>query len=633
MGTTRALLVLLFVTALRAERSPVQEPSPVDVARMKTVFLAQHLWRNVSNPHFTTLVRQESLEATTQLISALESLSNAIAEIETPVVEDKLQLIYRWERIQAHTYGINSLYETFMSFMKKQQDTQQPASRRAWLDIAETILQDTPTSDNIHRLMLAAADKKEKNSTIFELALTEHLNNVCDNKQSTQLLLYNMYANMQITQLKSYIMAQCACTLMQIYEKGDHEEKARQMTDSLLQRSKEQVRAVLNAMKNASRAMWRCDQRKYEEHVTYEQLTRLLQGYIENEVDMNPTNTCRGSCKNYEFTENYSCFKDKFCSQQPKCEGRIIDCQFIESDMTVCQSNPGEMRRYEYVEYKKNAILGTDKYAQKSEANCTRVTVNSWWRFFLPAHCSYCFCVCDEPGPLSDRFFSLSPEMADVTNNKIVTGLRFVKVNRVMYLQIQEASLLPHGGVNSSTIRWKPVNSTHMDFKMSWEQRSIDLDNLEAPEGHVLTGVRFQEVGTHLNMEIMVSPIIYHKGVLKRPTELSYWIGNSNTDSALESPRSELQLSSSNVPQNTNGPCKPDSEHDSFVKFTHSDIVTDAAQTTIPFIDIQPVTFSPPTMLGGAGLYHKGSDESAGFVAVKVFNYDISKHLTADELR
>lgn len=96
---------------------------------------------------------------------------------------------------------------------------------------------------------------------------------------------------------------------------------------------------------------------------------------------------------------------------------------------------------------------------------------------------------------------------------------------------------------------------------MSWEKRSIDLDSLQAPEGHVLTGlqklkdsachsnmhsiinvslltgIRFQEVGTHLNMEIMVTPVVFHKGSLKRPTELSYWIGNANTDSALESPR------------------------------------------------------------------------------------------------
>ena len=72
--------------------------------------------------------------------------------------------------------------------------------------------------------------------------------------------------------------------------------------------------------------------------------------------------------------------------------------------------------------------------------------------------------------------------------SRVMTGLRFAKVNRVMYLQIQEGSLLPHGGINASTLQWKPVNTSQSDYKMSWEKRSIDLDDLQAPEGHVVTG-------------------------------------------------------------------------------------------------------------------------------------------------
>lgn len=34
-------------------------------------------------------------------------------------------------------------------------------------------------------------------------------------------MLYNMYAEMQVTQLKSYVMAQSAYALLQIYEKGE----------------------------------------------------------------------------------------------------------------------------------------------------------------------------------------------------------------------------------------------------------------------------------------------------------------------------------------------------------------------------------------------------------------------------
>lgn len=72
---------------------------------------------------------------------------------------------------------------------------------------------------------------------------------------------------------------------------------------------------------------------------TYDQITRLLQGYIENEVDMNPDGTCRENCPYYTLTRNYGCFKDQFCAKQTPCKGRIIDCQYIDSDMMVCPAS------------------------------------------------------------------------------------------------------------------------------------------------------------------------------------------------------------------------------------------------------------------------------------------------------
>lgn len=71
---------------------------------------------------------------------------------------------------------------------------------------------------------------------------------------------------------------------------------------------------------------------------TYEEVTRLLQGYVENEVDMNPDNTCRENCGYYTLAKNHGCFKEQFCAQQSVCKGRIIDCNYIDSDMWVCKA-------------------------------------------------------------------------------------------------------------------------------------------------------------------------------------------------------------------------------------------------------------------------------------------------------
>jgi hypothetical protein len=82
--------------------------------------------------------------------------------------------------------------------------------------------------------------------------------------------------------------------------------------------------------------------------------------------------------------------------------------------------------------------------------------------------------------------------------HRVVTGLRFVKVNRVIHLQIQEAGLLPRGEINMTSVQWRPVDDYRISdsdvyngkdyHTLSWEQRAIDLDDLVAPDGSVLTG-------------------------------------------------------------------------------------------------------------------------------------------------
>ena len=41
-------------------------------------------------------------------------------------------------------------------------------------------------------------------------------------------------------------------------------------------------------------------------------------------------------------------------------------------------------------------------------------------------------------------------------------------------------------------------------MKMSYEQRAFDTDRLEAPPGHVITGVRMRNIGGHINLEAQV---------------------------------------------------------------------------------------------------------------------------------
>lgn len=125
--------------------------------------------------------------------------------------------------------------------------------------------------------------------------------------------------------------------------------------------------------------------------------------------------------------------------------------------------------------------------------------------------------------------------------HRVVTGLRFRKMNRVFHLQIQEGQLLPRGMINESTLAWKKVDNYTLNEKgvhnnrdyytLSYGARSIDLDDIHTEDNtFVVTGVRFRVVGAHLNLEARLSEFSFETGQLVNPKENSFWKSNDNTD-------------------------------------------------------------------------------------------------------
>lgn len=82
---------------------------------------------------------------------------------------------------------------------------------------------------------------------------------------------------------------------------------------------------------------------------------------------------------------------------------------------------------------------------------------------------------------------------------RVVTGIRFYKQNRVIHLQIQEGQLLERGKINTTSTRWVPVDDYTIFDKgirdgrdyhtLAWDRREVDLDDLNAPVGHVVVSI------------------------------------------------------------------------------------------------------------------------------------------------
>lgn len=149
---------------------------------------------------------------------------------------------------------------------------------------------------------------------------------------------------------------------------GNFTTEAQVMRDRYEERTNHAIRIVKNAMESSSRELWMCDPKKHEQgkkitteffyikkkssipflvsDKTYLEITQLLQGYVQNEVDLNSEGTCRENCAEYTYTKSHGCFNNQFCQQQRRCNGKILNCQFFDSDMWICPAVGLVLRPY-----------------------------------------------------------------------------------------------------------------------------------------------------------------------------------------------------------------------------------------------------------------------------------------------
>ncbi len=188
------------------------------------------------------------------------------------------------------------------------------------------------------------------------------------------------------------------------------------------------------------------------------------------------------------------------------------------------------------------------------------------------------------------------------------------------------------GGIREETREWLTAPDVKFEkyvedrdyMKMTYEKRAFDTDRLEAPPGHVVTGVKMRNIGGHVNLEVQVTPVQFTTGSLT--PERSTWIGNDNTPATVDR-RRQVDILLPDVPTEFRGQNTIDTGHNQYIEFDASDALKDAMQTTVPFIDAQTVSPRSGSWLAGVGFYHKGRIGYGGFVGVSVKTYDFSRHL------
>ncbi|XP_034119056.1 uncharacterized protein LOC117578045 isoform X2 [Drosophila albomicans] len=608
-------------------RNPLLE---VDALRNEYIALEKSLWEYLDNSPSNSQNNRDTLIK--KIYSSHREFINR-PQISRKFALDYYKVLnhYEWTLLEMKLFQLSGIYDDAYKDKLMSAPTSQNLEERAVLDLTDHVLRNDKTF-SMSQIFQEIEYMMVKQALYYRAMLTA-TDEMCRTMQSPQQFVYSLYTDIALTELKGYIMMEFSWMMLRAYGRGNFSQEAELMRRDYEKRTERAVTLLKEVMRRADRILWRCDPPKHTHNVTYDEVTRLLQGYIENEVDLNSDETCRETCSYYQSTRSEGCFKEYFCARQPKCSGKLYNCQFIDSDMWVCPSAQSSMRRYEYIQYENGRVLG------EKQQTCVRGTtkVDSWWRYLF-WHCSYCFCLCDEQGLKSDRFFNLRESVSDIKQNRVVTGLRFVKKNRIFHLQIQEGQLLPRGTINATTLEWRPVENYKISDRnvargvdyhtMSYESRSIDLDDIMKTDDNsfVVTGVRFRVLGAHLNLEARLSEFDFKKGELIQPEVNSVWQSNDNTDVSGER-RQKLSLHNLDVPTRSIAYSLPQSKHNQYIEFVNTGLDKDAAQTTVPFIDIQDVTSNPPVPLAGIGIYYKARTGYGGFVAPKIITYDFTPHV------
>lgn len=120
-------------------------------------------------------------------------------------------------------------------------------------------------------------------------------------------------------------------------------------------------------------------------------------------------------------------------------------------------------------------------------------------------------------------------EKLSLLTSRVITGLRFIKRNRVIHFQIQEGQLLPYGYIDNNTVRWVPVDDYKITekgvynnedyFTMTNGQRSLALEEVTFNDkdplvNQVVTGIRFQFIEGKLRLQVRKNKFNWATGLI-----------------------------------------------------------------------------------------------------------------------
>ncbi|XP_063995655.1 uncharacterized protein LOC135173010 [Diachasmimorpha longicaudata] len=508
----------------------------------------------------------------------------------------------------------------------------------------------------MHRLIVPLRTANIRESLFMTMLKHERESQlvICDEGLSNQETIYQIYYTVALTELRGFAMTGYAYGLRPIYETGSYEAEVDSMQASFTMRTRDYILATKEAMKIASNKIRRCDPKDgYKRGVSFVEFEELFQTYVVAEADIHPDDSCRDTCGTIGRTTFLRSIGDYLDYDYTRnCMGDVVDCRYGGGKMKVCTAN--FPRRYDWFKESDGTLNGDNS------GGCPRriYEPTGWIRGFY--RCDYCVCTCEanRANSKAKRAISFIPAQSRVMLHMVITGIRLVQDLGMIHLQIQEGRIRPGGLIEKGSQQWLPIPKLRYEqagyFGRYWidypsrserlrrrvdfdfirgAERAINLDDIMAPEGHVVIGVRFShlkdpkiETDNPIRLEILHRGFDYYNG------KLSYYIEDEAKWKGIDGhqKRTLIKFEKPDIPMKHKLNV-PTVQPNLFVKFRETDTKKDAGQSTIPFWDIQEVVTDPPFALSGVGLLHKGHRDGfyGGYMALRLLTFDFSYKLNA----
>ncbi|KAK0083842.1 hypothetical protein PV325_008124 [Microctonus aethiopoides] len=456
------------------------------------------------------------------------------------------------------------------------------------------------TMFNMHKLIIPGENFvfREGLLPLMYQYVNKNYKNLCDNFISPQQWVYSIYIDIVITLLKGFITSAQTYSTRSAVDNDHYVYEYIRTKKTYIRSLMAYNQLFINYLAIFPDDIRRCNIKNPIRGGNFLTLEEYSQVLIENEADLTstinyPTGTCKSSCKDIKNIES------------PHMNSSISNCEYIGGKVTLCKA-PGSAyhQRLIWMKTDDNTIM----YGH-NDNNCKESVKEGHRRFLY--YCELCLCTFQNWNThLTISRISLSPQMADIANNMVVVGVRFVIYDKAIHLQIKQAKV-SKDGFTKTPGEWKPLDIDYNNEFPVFEYTVLDpklkdsylnLDDVGVQPEHVVTGKLSKD---HQ----------WHKG------------GSYSTRKAdYKRKRIEIDLSNVDDPLRTQD-YYPDPESNKKVKFQQTSIKKDLGQNTVPFFDAQPNEVVPGFVLRGIGLFYRSHHGFGGFIAPRLLTHNVTSVL------